>query len=218
MLEGIHDKKGQDRVLELFRDLFAVLNGDWFAVEMHHFCTGRSCCLRGKMTTVEKLIDIILLSLLRARPITPVLSRWSKPVGSLDFWVPVFACYNLIADLFNRAFLHDICAMGGDDSRGLIERMDFKATQNKRIKICLDEFIKATTFAVLLILCIMLAPLRYIAKWLQRSTRVARINRGARARPPALDATNPVRSHFITALQFLSSLVAARRKTGRPLL
>jgi len=85
--------------------------------------------------------------------------------------------------------------------------MSWKAVQGRRINRTFsalsDPMIGATTMVVYL----MLAPLRFIAKFLQRSTRVARINRGP-CRPPVLDATNCCRSSFTFACQFYSALLS----------
>lgn len=58
-------------------------------------------------------------------------------MGSLYFWAPTFACYNLIVDLRNRAFLYDIKTNNAEDANGLTEPMDFRPTQNEKLKYVL---------------------------------------------------------------------------------
>ena len=37
-----------------------------------------------------------------------MLSRWSKPIASLDFWAPIFLVHSLLGLLFQRAFLEEL--------------------------------------------------------------------------------------------------------------
>lgn len=83
---------------EASEKLLEVLNGNFF-VPMTHYCSGVECCENGFSTTVERIVDGLFKSVLRAKPVVPQLSRWSKPVASLDFWAPCLAMHAFIARL-----------------------------------------------------------------------------------------------------------------------
>ena len=114
-----------------------------------------------------------------------------------------------IVDLFWMAFFEDLAEAlknsGGDET-------DWKVLSGKRLTTSFKKLKEPTCYVAVMIAFFALAPIRLIAKFLQRNTRIARINRakaGSRSRPPAYDATCPARSPFIMAAQFYSALLAS---------
>ena len=66
------------------------------------------------------------------------------------------------------------------------DESDFKAVQGKRIKAGHANFSKPMSVALVCILALALAPIRIVAKFFQRSTRIARLNREGMVRPHVL--------------------------------
>ena len=170
IFEGVHEIAAQARLEGNLKELFAVLNSCWFSAAMVHWCAGVTCCANGFETTVQRIVNVLYKTLLRAKPIIPTLSRWSKPIGSLDFWVPVIVLHMFGIHLLEAAFFVEI-TMDLDSGLQALEAAcvedmsdNFKAVQSKRIKRAFSTLRLPMTICQLIVMYLALAPLRYIAK------------------------------------------------------
>ena len=205
---------------EAFTILHRWLNAPLWETELVHYCGGPECCPGGRETTLLDVKLAILRSVLRKRPTVPELSKWTKPVSSIDFWL----CGTALGMLFVRI----LCTMSRQpehaaahaDLRELIRDFDpaylydseagFRALRGSRLKKAVTTLSSKDTLPMLLLAEAFLDVQRYINKYLNssiRSTRVRAAVSGHSRRPPALDLTNEAWSPVVVALQALSSLL-----------
>lgn len=203
-LEGITNPNVADKLRLFYASLLKLLNGNLFLPYLYHFCPGESCCNSASGSLFDRLADIFDQTLLRCKPTVPVVSRWNKLVSSLDFWLLVSVLSNFILDMLEKGVMQDFIGAVFEDG----DESDFKAMQGKRIKTGHANFSRPISPAVVCILALLLAPIRIVAKFFQRSIRIARLNRKGMVRPPCLDATNPGRSYVVLAVQLYSALLS----------
>ena len=127
-----------------------------------------------------------MATLLRERPIVPQLSRWSKGVASLDFWMLSLCCHDLVLQLFATGLLgkSQDAQANGESLRDLLGRVDpgaledtvegFKALTGARLSKTFNTISKGATKLAMYILSVVLGALRYVSKFFQASIYSAR--------------------------------------------
>ena len=210
-----------------YADLLAVLNGWRFESRLVHYCKGPQCCPNGRPSTVKRVHQAVMKTILNVRPTVPQLSRWTKVAGCLDFFLAGLTCHALLLRLFIAAKMGcEVNAVNADadDAQRLREmrlQVDpesvfdsshgFKALTGSRIRKAFDALSKPTTMPLLWILALALAPLRFVQKYLSASVRSVRVRAqasGHTRRPPVIDMANAATSPVVVALQFLSALLS----------
>lgn len=215
-----------------FQELVNVLNGDWFEDRLVHYCTGPECC-NGEQDLHQRLVASIMSTFLRERPVVPQLSRWSKGVASLDFWLLGLAVHKLILHLFSGGLLKQQEGLGAEDGQRLRELLlevdplalddscaGFKALNGARLRRIFDTLSSPSTLPLFWVLAVLLGGLRYIGKFLQASVHSVRVKAqhgGHYKRPPVLDVTNASWSPIVVVMQFFSSILSLGPSSPAPL-
>ena len=88
--------------MERYADMGQVLNGSWTEDRFVHFCIGDGCPCGGEPH--KRVVEVLMKTVLVARPMVPQLSRWSKGVGSLDFWLLGLGCHGFSCICYTRLF------------------------------------------------------------------------------------------------------------------
>ena len=178
--EGLPNEDTRTR--RLYIALAAFFNGSCFGQYLTHWCAGESCC-RDRKHAVDTATDLLLQTIFRSRPVVPILARWSKGVGSLDFWAPGMFFNNILLWAMDAAFKSDATTpskVGGDDLANLLGRVEqacvediaggWAAIVSARLRRTFATLGSPSCLPLLVTLAITLAPLRYVSKWLQGPT------------------------------------------------
>ena len=77
LLEGSGGLGQEDKYLkDAFEELQNVLNGYWWdGAGIIHYCTGNECCKNGRTTTHKRVVEALMKTLFRQRPVVPQLSK-----------------------------------------------------------------------------------------------------------------------------------------------
>ena len=215
-----------------FEELTTVLNGNWFEDRLVHYCSGPNCCAGGPALN-QRVVAAIMSTFLRERPVVPQLSRWSKGVASLDFWLLGLSCHKVILHLFSAGLLQQGCgpnAAGFEELREVLLAVDpgalvdstagFKALTGMRLRRTFDTLTGPTTLPMFWVLAVLLGGLRYVGKFLQASLRSVRVrarHNGHVKRPPVMDMVNPTWCPILVVMQFFSAVASLGPASPAPL-
>lgn len=197
-----------------------MLNGSWSDDHLVHYCQG---CCDSSMHSHLKVVDAVMRTILRERPVVPQLSRWSKPVSSLDFWLLGLSCHGILLHLFTGGLLKG--RMPRDSSldrlRELLSVVDpealhdqsdgFNALAGARLSRTMSTLSDPMSMPLLFVLAVALGGLRYVSKFLQASVHSVRVkarHKGVPKAPPVFDLTSPEHSPVVLTMQFLSGALA----------
>ena len=230
LLEGSTGLGEGDEALEAeFLRLVAILNGLRSSFSLVHYCSGASCCAEGKPSTIVRLVPLIMRTLLRQRPVIPQLSRWSKPVECLDFFLGGVTFGMLLVNMLGTLMEDE--SLAADDACDKMRQMTlsldpeafmdhpsgFRALRGTRLKKTFETLRSKRSFSTMWLLVIFLGGQRYVNKFLQatvRSVRVRAARSGHTVRPPVLDLANPEYSPVEVVQQFYSSLLSIGEEAG----
>ena len=89
-----------------FGELVTIFNGCWFEKGvMVHYCSGADCCPRGILDTRTRGGQALNRTVFKDRPVVPQLSRWSKGVASLDFWLLGMFVHEIVLLTFTESLV-----------------------------------------------------------------------------------------------------------------
>ena len=205
-----------------FGELVAIFNGCWFEKGvMVHYCSGADCCPRGILDTRARGGQALKRTVFKDRPVVPQLSRWSKGVASLDFWLLGMFVHEIVLLTFTEGLVKS-SERNEVDMRTLLQDLDpgslhdsaagFKALNGSRLTRTMGTLSAASTPPLLWVLSLLLGVLRYVSKFLQASVRSVRVkarHSGHPSRPGVFDMTNVLYSPVVVAMQALSALLAS---------
>ena len=166
-----------------------------------------------KAKAPELFVNIFFRSL----PLKPNLKKWTKYGQALDWHLVALGCCNFLPQLYKPAYqkidlrvVKNAAAAVGKDPE--VQELSWHELESKRHKAYGSVVAAPATLRSVIVLCIVLEPCRWLARWFMRRSsqwRRARAQRRGKA-PPVCDMTWLEASPAVRVLQYLSQLLSGR--------
>lgn len=145
--------------------------------------------------------------LLRMIPPVPAANKWTKLGPCCDVIMSSLLAHGIFRDIF-LGLKFDTSAIGVEESGDLDDQLrsdvQFRAVQGKRFAASCDFLRSAKHVLVLVRLCLVLEPIRFLtAFWLRRASECE----DPCSQPPVFDMQHPRYSPLTLACQYLSGLL-----------
>ena len=192
-----------------------MLNACWTERKLIHWCHGFACCPKGRTSTVSRIVSALLSTVFRRSPIVSELSKWTKGIASLDFWLPALGCHQCILHCVSELFVQPDGQAQSKSLKDVLADIDpaaledstkgFQALNGLRVRTTMDTLSRPTPHPLLWVLSLVMGGLRYVTKLLGaivRSVRAKAQASGHVVRPPLLDLVNPRYSTVAVFMDF----------------
>ena len=182
----------------------SVLNGQWWLPCVQHYCLGLSCCVQGKISCINRVIEALMKTVLSKAPGCPAVNKWSKLGPCVDILMSGIVLHQILPRAFalmkRRGADMQGKARGDDDDGDYVAALDFSALQGKRFSAALAMLQDRQAHAAIICLVIVLEPLRAVTAWFMRA---ASQTIDPCSRPPILDLLNLPYSRIVHARQYI---------------
>ena len=207
------------------RDLLRLLNGEWWdnSALVHYLGNGADV-IADRVALVRNITRALLVCLFSSMPMIPMVSRWTKVFGSLQWFYPGIAAHNVFIKVyrlaFEPAFADVVVRPAGEEEDAPIvpgpqelSREEYRKMIGRRMKNSLIYLRDDTTAFNLSLLTVLMSPLNFITAWMLKM-------QGERHQNPLdgpsmiLDMQWGPRSPIVMALQWYASILKLPLKDG----